>query len=230
MNSDTAINFNPLPNLNITPQLSGLSEHLLRLPTADRGSFSTLASISDIQECATAKANKYHQFTLAVLAIHNLVAPIHRLPTKVLDLILEQCWDDWNSLRLPHVCHLGRSILLDSAMFWADTVASCELREKRDTGHNKLPLVAALLSRSTQNFHPIGPSFYTFSPLLAQSLTSYTSSIVSLEVALDKGDLHERLWPLLLSSMPNIESLEIQPMIMKEDLSDYDKDDYPQIA
>ena len=58
-------------NLN-SPRLPELSEHLLRIPTADRGSFYTLASPSDIQEWTRAKADEYRQFTLAVLAIHNL--------------------------------------------------------------------------------------------------------------------------------------------------------------
>ncbi|KAM5542719.1 hypothetical protein V8D89_003680 [Ganoderma adspersum] len=210
--------------LGYIPRLSELSGHILCLPTMDRGTFTMLTSVPDIQAWTIAKADEHRQIALAFLAIHNLAAPIHRLPTEVLGNILERCWDDWESLRLPHVCRLWRSILLGRATFWADAVADCELLEKRLIARNDLPRVDALLSRASQCSQAIKPSFYTFTPSLAQSLTPYVSNVVSLEVALDKGDLQERLWPLLLSGIPNLEALEIQPMITKEDSEGYNED------
>ena len=205
-------------------RLPDLSAHLLRLPNSDRGSFSALSSVQDIQAWTTIKADQYYQFALTLRAIHNVVAPIHRLPTEVLERILEQCWENRGSLRLPRVCRLWRSILLGRAAFWADAVADCELVETRQIARNELPRVDALLSRATRYSHTIEPSFYTFTPSLAESLTPYISNVVSLAVALDNGDLQERLWPLLLSGMPNLESLEIQPMITKEGSEGYDED------
>ncbi|KAI1783416.1 hypothetical protein LXA43DRAFT_335198 [Ganoderma leucocontextum] len=217
------------PLRNIT-RLSELSGHLLRLPTTDRGTFATLTSVSDIQEWTRSKADEYRQFALALLALHNLAAPIHRLPTEVLERILEQCWQDWKSLRLPHVCRLWRSILLGRTAFWADAVADCELLEKRDVARDELPLIDALLSRSTQHAHTIKPSFYTFPRSIAESLTPYVGNVVSLQVAVGEGDLHERLWPLLLSGMPNLEALTIQLTITEEDLSRYDEREHGDLA
>ncbi len=151
----------PLRNI---PRLSELSRHLLSLPTTDHGTFATLTSVQDIQSWTAVKADEYRQFALALLAIRNLTTPIHRLPTEVLERVLEQCWEDLTSLRLPHVCRLWRSILLSRAGFWVDAVSDCELLEKRQVGRDELPLVHALLSRSTQHSRTIEPSFYTFPP------------------------------------------------------------------
>ncbi|KAI1783412.1 hypothetical protein LXA43DRAFT_1187024 [Ganoderma leucocontextum] len=162
----------PLHNI---PRLSELSSVLLRLPITDRGTFATLTFVSHIQEWTTTKADEYRQFALALLAIHNLAAPIHRLPTEVLERILEQCWEDWKSLRLPHVCRLWRSILLGRPAFWADAVATdCELLEKRDIARNELPLIDTLLSRSTRHSHTIEPTVYGLSPSLVESLTHHS--------------------------------------------------------
>ena len=212
---------NPLGNI---PRLEELSSHLLYLPTIDRGTFNMLTSVRDIQAWTVAKADDHRQIALTFLAIHNLAAPIHRLPTEVLGYILERCWDDWESLHLLHVCCLWRSILLGSATFWADAVADCELLEKRQIARNELPRVDAFLSRASQSSQSIKPSFYTFTPSLAKSLTPYVSNVGSLEVALDNCDLQERLWPLLLSGMPNLDALEIEPMITKKDLEGYNED------
>ncbi|KAM5542710.1 hypothetical protein V8D89_003671, partial [Ganoderma adspersum] len=210
----------PLRNI---PRLSELSGHLRCLPTTDRGTFATLASVQDIQSWTAAKADEYRQFALALLAIHNLAAPIHRLPTEVLEQILELCWQDWNSLRLPHVCRLWRSILLDRPAFWADAVADCELPGKREVVRNELPLINALLSRSARRSRTIKPSFYTFPPSVAEVMTPHVSSVVSLQVAVGRGDLLDRLWPALVSGMPNLEALVIQLTVTEEDLSGYNE-------
>ena len=204
--------------LRSTPRLSELSGHLLHLPTADRGTFATLTSVPDIQAWTIAKADEYRQFALALLAIHNLAAPIHRLPTEVLERIFSHCWQRWNSLRLPHVCRLWRSILLGRAAFWANAVAKCVLKEKREIVRNELPLIDALLSRSTQHSHTIEPIFYIFTPSIAQSVTPYVSSVASLQATVARADLQEGLWPTLLSGLPNLESLTIWLTIIEEDL------------
>ncbi|PIL30638.1 hypothetical protein GSI_07340 [Ganoderma sinense ZZ0214-1] len=208
------------PLLNI-PRLSELSGHLQQLPTTDRGAFSTLTSIPDIQAWAVAKADEYRQFALALLAIHNLAAPIHRLPTEVLERVFSNCWQDWNSLRLPHVCRLWRSILLDRPEFWADAVAKCELQEKREIVRNELPLIDSLLSRSTQYSHTINPNFYIFPPAIAQLVTPRSSSVASLNVTVGKIDLQDGLWPALVSGMQNLETLTIQLAITEADVSQY---------
>ncbi|PIL30625.1 hypothetical protein GSI_07327 [Ganoderma sinense ZZ0214-1] len=205
------------PLLNI-PRLSELSGHLQQLPTTDRGAFSTLTSIPDIQAWALAKADEYRRFSLALLAIHNLAAPIHRLPTEVLERVFSNCWQDWSSLRLPHVCRLWRSILLDRPEFWADAVAKCELEEKREIVRSELPLIHSLLSRSTQHSHTINPKFYIFPPAIVQVMAPYSSSIASLHVAVGRIDLRDGLWPALLSGMANLETLIIRIAMTEEDL------------
>ncbi|PIL30635.1 hypothetical protein GSI_07337 [Ganoderma sinense ZZ0214-1] len=207
----------PLRNI---PRLSELSGHLQQLLPTDRGAFSTLTTIPDIQAWAVAKADEYRQLALALLAIHNLAAPIHRLPTEVLERVFSNCWQDWNSLRLPHVCRLWRSILLDRPEFWADAVAKCEFQEKREIVRSELPLIDSLLSRSTQHSHTINPNFYIFPPAIVQVMAPYSSSIASLHVTVGKIDLQDGLWPALLSGMPNLETLTIQITMAGEDLNE----------
>ncbi len=115
----------PMDPLRNIPRLSDLSGHLPRLSATDRGSFSTLTSVSDIQEWTRAKEDEHRQYALALLTIHNLAAPIHCLPTEVLERIFAHCWHDRKSLRLSHVCSLWRSIILGRVAFWADAMSNC---------------------------------------------------------------------------------------------------------
>ncbi|KAM5530921.1 hypothetical protein V8D89_015411 [Ganoderma adspersum] len=199
------------------PRSSELSAHLLHLPTADRGCLAGLTSVSEIQAWTKAKADEYRQLTLSLLAIHNLAAPIHRLPTEVLVQILERCWVDRKSFLLPHVCRLWRSILLDRAAFWADAVADCQFHGKRKTLHDdsELPFITTLLARSTQHSRTIKPTFFGFTEPIVKSLTPYKSCVASLHVTVGEDDLKDGLWPLLLSGMPNLKDLAIQIMITK---------------
>lgn len=208
----------PLRNI---PRLSELSGLLRHLPTTDRGTFATLTSVPDIQAWTTAKADEYRQFSLALLAIHNLAAPIHHLPTEVIEQILELYWRDWKSLGLLHVCRLRRSILLARVRFWANVVADCELLAKREIVRDEVPLIDTLLSLSTRHSRAIRPSFYRFPPSIVTALSPYINNVVSLTVVVSKSDMHEGLWPFLLSGVPNLESLEIQLTITKEELDKY---------
>ncbi|PIL30661.1 hypothetical protein GSI_07363 [Ganoderma sinense ZZ0214-1] len=217
----------PLHNI---PRLSELSEHLLRLSTTDRASLSALTSVSDIQKWTAAKADEYRQFSLALLAIHNLAAPIHRLPTEVLERVFSYCWHDRASLRLLHVCSLWRSIILGRAAFWAEAATKCgPLFDKRPVMHDDLPFVNAVLSRSACYSHGIAPFFHGFSPNIVKSLTPYIGNVVSLRVTLDRpSDLHEGLWPVLRSGVPKLNALHIELVRitdLNEDIPEWDLDE-----
>ena len=205
---------------------SELSAHLLHLPAADRGSLAGLTSVSDIQAWTKVKADEYRQLALSLLAIHNIAAPIHRLPTEVLVQILERCWVDRKSFFLPHVCRLWRSILLDRAAFWADAVADCQFHGKRRTlnDDSELPFIDALLARSTQHSCTIKPTFFGFTKPIVKSLTPYKNSVASLHVTVGEDDLKVGLWPLLLSGMPSLKDLAIQIMITKGMQGHYSND------
>ena len=216
----------PLRNI---PRFSELSGQLPRLSTTDRGSYAGLTSVSDIQEWTAAKADEYRQFTLALLAIHNIAAPIHRLPTEVLERIFAHCWHDRKSLRLSHVCGLWRSIILGRAAFWADAVTKCgPLFDKRQVVCDELPFVDALLSRSAHHSHGIKPSFQGFSPNIVKALTPHASNVVSLRVTLSsQSDLYNGLWPVLCSGMRRLDTIhiELKKRIADARDGDYDEDE-----
>ncbi|KAI1791486.1 hypothetical protein LXA43DRAFT_1094386 [Ganoderma leucocontextum] len=185
-------------------------------------------AVSDIQQWTTAKADEYRQFLLALLAIHNLAAPIHRLPTEVLERIFAQCWNDRKSLRLSRVCGLWRSIILGKSAFWADALVNWGfLCLKREVKHDELPFINTLLSRSMRHSPGIKPFFFGFTPSIVKTLTPYISNVASLRVALKApSDLYDGLWPILRSGMPKLGDLAIdQVIIIKEEDFDDDEDE-----
>ena len=214
----------PLRNIPRSLELSG---QLLRISTTDRGSFARLTSVSDIQEWTAAKADEYRQFTLTLLAIHNLAAPTHRRPTEVLERIFAHCWHDRKSLRLSHVCGLWRSVILGRAAFWADAVTNCgPLFDKRQVVCDGLPFVNALLSRSARHSHGIKPFFQGFSPNIVKALTPHASNVVSLRVTLSsQSDLYNGLWPTLCSGMRRLGSIHVELKKRVAEVRDWDFDE-----
>ncbi|KAM5542729.1 hypothetical protein V8D89_003690 [Ganoderma adspersum] len=214
----------PLRNI---PRLSELSGNLRRLSTTDRGTLSRLTSVSDIQEWTRTKADEYHQFSLALLAIHNLAAPIHRLPTEVLELVFSDSWNDRKGLHLSYVCGLWRSILLGRAAFWADAATSCgPLFDKKQVVYDELPFIDTLLSRSVRHSRGLKPFFHGFTRNIIKSLTPYIGNVVSLRVTLDsQSDLYEGLWPTLRSRMPKLGALHVDLTNRKADIRDHDYDE-----
>ncbi|PIL30663.1 hypothetical protein GSI_07365 [Ganoderma sinense ZZ0214-1] len=214
----------PLRNI---PRLPELSKHLKRLSPTDRGSFSTLTSVSDIQAWTAAKAEEYLQFSLALLAIHNLAAPIHRLPTDVLERVFADCWHDRKSLRLSHTCGLWRSIILNKAALWADAATNWgPLFDKKPTVYNEVPFVNAVLSRSARHSGGIKPFFHSFPPSIVTALTPHVGNVVSLRVTLDcQSDLYDGLWPILRSGMPKLDALHIEFIKRVADSRDADYED-----
>ena len=199
----------PLRNI---PHFFELSRHLLRLPTSDRGIFSGLTSVSDIQEWTKTKVDEYRQLPHVVLAIHNLAAPIHRFSTEVLELVFSHCWNDRKGLRLSHVCSLWRSIILGRPALWADAVTNWgPLVDKRQAVYDELPFIDTLLSRSARYSQGIKPFFQSFSPRIVQSLAPYIGNVTSMRVVLhNPSDLCDGLWPTLCSGMPKLDTLQIE--------------------
>ena len=68
----------------------------LRRASRARDDIAFLAGLSytaDIQAQTKAKADEYKKLALVLLSVHNLVAPIHRLPNEIPELILEDSTD-----------------------------------------------------------------------------------------------------------------------------------------
>ncbi|RPD55699.1 hypothetical protein L227DRAFT_478105, partial [Lentinus tigrinus ALCF2SS1-6] len=91
------------------------------LPAADRRCLSGLVG-SEIRSWTLARAEEYRKLALALLAIHNLAAPIHCLPNELLSLIFAHAWHNWKSYSLAHVCRHWRRVLLATPEFWVDAI------------------------------------------------------------------------------------------------------------
>ena len=188
------------------------------LPSGDLASLAGLTRAADIQAWTRAKADEYRKFALVLLSVHNQVAPIHHLPTEILELILGN-WIDHSSLRLLHVCQRWRSILLDRPTFWADAIASSDIHETRVIKRDEVPYIKTMLQLSAPQ--PIQPRFVGFPKTIIKTFMPFVMRLTSLDVTVGSWDLSYRLWPALCSGMPNLRTLCVQFLVTQEDLDGY---------
>ncbi|KAM5542081.1 hypothetical protein V8D89_004391 [Ganoderma adspersum] len=190
------------------PFTNALSTALSCLPAADRTGMSGL-SISDLQKWSTAKANNCNQRPLAILAIQNILAPIHCLPPELLSRIFIEAWHDQRSLRLTHVCHLWCSLLLDTSEFWAVAIAGDQFRLVNGDreGFDKDYLDAACLRSAPRH---ISLHLSSISPRCHLQIIQYVDHIISLHISTNTHDQLTLLWKVLHTGMPHLVDLAIR--------------------
>ncbi|KAI1785632.1 hypothetical protein LXA43DRAFT_899381 [Ganoderma leucocontextum] len=172
------------------------------LPITDRASLVGLDD-NDVRVWSAAKADEYRRFALALLSIHNAVAPIHRLPFEILSKIFEGSWTDRKSFRIGHVCRRWRSVLLGTTRFWADAVAN----EQFSPSHRAVGYLGVTLERSAPR--NVELSFSRFWGAFSRSIASHTGRTVSLAVTVADGSQLVALWSCLSSGMPQLQTLTI---------------------
>ncbi len=196
----------------MSPGYDGLSisDSTSILPAADRAALARL-SAAEVHSWTTAKADEYRKCILALVAIGNAAAPIHRLSSEVLSRILAQSWHNRNSLRLAHVCRRWRSVILATPEFWVNAIDGDDLtltagRPRVRALHG---YIDALLKRSGNR--PIEPRFKQFDKALHKSLAPHLWRIRSLTVrGLHKViDILDLIRVLQNGPMPVLEKLVI---------------------
>ena len=189
------------------PFAHALSKPLSLLSAADRTRLGGL-SLSGMRSWSAAKADEYHTYALALRAIHNILAPIHRLPPEILSRIFVEAWKDRKSLRLTHVCRLWYSLLLDTSQFWAMIVAGDKFHlqsdEKKFSDEDYLGV--ACLRSAPRN---ISLHLSSISPRGHLQLIRFADRITSMQIsARTRGHL-ELLWDVLHTGMPRLENLTV---------------------
>ncbi|KAI1791613.1 hypothetical protein LXA43DRAFT_1181743 [Ganoderma leucocontextum] len=191
------------------PFANALSTALSSLPATDRRSLSGL-SIPGMCAWSAAKADEYHRYTLALRAIQNILAPIHRLPPEILSRIFVEAWQDRKSLRLTHICRIWRSLLLYTSQFWAVAIAGDEFRLPRSDKEvsDEEYLGAACLRSAPRNIF-LHLSSLSFRGCL--QLINHSDRITSMQIsARTRGCRLNWLWKLLHTGMPRLEDLAIR--------------------
>ncbi|TFK85358.1 hypothetical protein K466DRAFT_190260 [Polyporus arcularius HHB13444] len=176
------------------------------LPITDRQSLSGLSDF-ETRSWTVARADEYRKFALALLAIHNSIAAIHRFPNEILSHILADCWKDRNSLRIAHVCRRWRGALLATPEFWVDAVEGEYLYA--DGQYRDPPeYVATILNRSTPL--PMRLDVVHFTRTLAEDLDSHLWRITTLAIDVETSDEVIWLLDILRRGMPVLERLIVQ--------------------
>ena len=174
------------------------------LTTTDRASLAGL-SFPEVRAWVVSKADEYQAFVYALLALHNSIAPIHRLPFEILSKIFERCWQDRKSLRIAHVCRRWRSILLQTTSFWFKALARDRLEQDSPTIRN---LLGFALAHSAPRDVKLSLAGFTIhcKPVLAPHL----ERIVSLNVTILKPHHLDNLWTCLnYPGMPELRTLVV---------------------
>ncbi|KAI1791597.1 hypothetical protein LXA43DRAFT_1140163 [Ganoderma leucocontextum] len=191
------------------PFAGALSIALSSLPAVDRTGLSGL-SIPGMRAWSAAKADEYHRCILALRAIQNIIAPVHRLPPEILSRIFVEAWKDRKSLRLTHVCRLWRSLLLDISQFWAVAIAGDEFRLSKgdkEVSYAEEYLSAACLRSAPRN---ISLRLSSISPSGHAQLIQHADRITSMQISCRTRDRLEWLWKVLHTGMPRLEDLAIE--------------------
>lgn len=190
------------------PFASEFSAILSALPAADRASVGEL-SVPNMRAWSAARAEEYRQRILSLHALQNILAPIHRLPPELLSRIFVETWQDRRSLRLTHVCHLWRSLLLGTSQFWAMAVAQEEFRLSNDDDRvSDEDYLEATCSRSAPR--NISLHLSAISPRGHLQLIQHAGRITSMQVLVRGRHQLEWLWQALHTGMPRLEDLVIR--------------------
>ncbi|PIL33006.1 hypothetical protein GSI_04455 [Ganoderma sinense ZZ0214-1] len=90
----------------------------------DLAALNELSDASQVRAWARRKVARYKKCIKALLAIHNSIAPINKLPTEILQMVFahvpfeaRQCSASWMA-SLQRVCRRWRSVLLSTPEFW----------------------------------------------------------------------------------------------------------------
>ena len=85
-----------------------------------------LSDVSQVRAWTRRKVARYKKYITALLAIHNSIAPINKLPTEILQQVFvhvpsrsRKCSPSW-MVSLQFVCRRWRSVLLATPKFWLE--------------------------------------------------------------------------------------------------------------
>ncbi|RDX47427.1 hypothetical protein OH76DRAFT_1557823 [Lentinus brumalis] len=177
------------------------------LPDADRTMILSGLSDTEMRSWTMAKIEEYRHCLRALVAIHNLVAPVHRLPDELLSHIFTYAWHERQSLRLGHICRRWRRVLLDTPKFWVDAVQG-ECLHAAGEFRDPPGYIAAVLERSGRL--PIRLSVFHYTETLSLSMKPHLWRITVLLVHAETTDEIEELHRTLSEGLPVLTMLLVR--------------------
>lgn len=154
------------------------------------------------------RIEQYRARILALGSIHNLATPIHAyLPTEILIQIFGHIRPTLRKeIALTHVCHLWRSLLMRTSVFWAKMLETKIGGSLSTEGAASDSVLRELLDRSS----PRSLKLYVseFPPLLRDILLPHFSRITGFKAGISLDNLPD-LYEAINIGLPTLNALEI---------------------
>ena len=182
------------------------------LPPSDLDTLRAL-SPQDLRTWAVAQAEIHRNHALALLSIHNVIAPIHRLPNEMLSEIFSWAGQPPRGIYVAHVCRRWRAILWKTPAFW-ENILEGERFDLQETLHarelgNRLTYLTTALDNSTPR-KSLNICTFHFPPALRSLLDQHSSRIGALDVSIYGTSQKVSLFEALAPGIPHLKELTIK--------------------